>query len=1052
MRKFRLMVLALMVALLVLPAGAKEKARTEPDFSSLIKAFKWRNIGPAVMGGRTVDFAVVESNPSVVYAAMGPSGLWKSENGGLTWKPIFDHQGTISIGAVAVSQSNPDIVWVGTGEATCRNSVSIGDGVYKSEDGGKTWKHMGLVNTRHIAKIVIDPKNPDVVYVAAMGKLWGKNPERGVYKTTDGGKTWKKVLYIGDDVGIADLVMDPSNNLILYAAAYQHGRKPYYFYSGGPLSGIYKTTDGGRTWKKLTNGLPGGDTGRIGLAVSRSRPNVVYAIVENKKGGIFRSDDKGETWRKMGGVKVLNQVNSRPFYFSRIQVDPTNDLVLYSASFSLFVSRDGGKTFERISRGIHPDHHAIWIDPHNPNHLIDGNDGGIAISWDGGKTWRAVQNIPAAEVYHVGYDMKKPYNVFCGLQDNGSWMGPSNSKSWIGITNYDWKPVGGGDGFYTQSPANNPDILYVESQTGDIIRVELKRKVSQGIRPEAPWEKEPYRFNWNTPILISPHDPNIIYIGANYLFRSKDGGRTWQVISPDLTTNDPKKIIDSGGPITPDNTGAEVHCTIYAIAESYLEPGVIWVGTDDGNLQLTKDGGKTWTNLVKNIKGLPAESWVSSIEPSHFDPATVYVTFDRHRSGDFAPYVYVSHDYGKHWKSLRSNLPAVGYVHVIKEDPFNRDILYLGTEFGIYLSFNRGKTWLKFNNNMPTVAVRDIAIHPKEHDLIAGTHGRGIWILDDIVPLEKLPQAINSKIYLFPIRDAEIYYPKGNWMFNGAVDFSGPNPPFGAIINFYLKEKPAKVEVKIYDSKGNLVRTIKVKKAKQGLNRVVWNLRYPPVTEELPEKIKEILKKFGMRGPRSPFVLPGTYTVEVRAGELSARQQVKVYADPAQDYPLNQRMEKIKYAKQASALLQKVFFIGAFVQKEAPQFYKLKSRLEKRKDLPEEIKKKLEEIDGKLKPLKKEFSYDSVMFYRFSLKDLLRGGNLPMKVFSLQRQIVGYPGVPTSTQIRLLKELGAALQKRLQTVYQLQKKGLPQLNSLLLKYKIPYIEVLSLEDKKPAKH
>ena len=1039
----RFLIITILITGLFMPSMAKGKkpVNTEPDYAKLISSMKWRNIGPAVMGGRTVDFAVVESNPSIIYAAVGPSGLWKTVNGGITWQPVFDKEGTISIGAVAVSQSNPDIVWVGTGESTCRNSVSIGDGVYKSEDGGKTWKHMGLKDTQHISRIVIDPKNPNVVYVAAMGHLWGKNKERGVYKTTDGGKTWKKILYIADDVGIADLVMDPSNNLILYAAAYQHGRKPYYFYSGGPLSGIYKTTNGGATWKKLTKGLPKGDTGRIGLAVSRSNPNVVYAIIENKKGGIFRSEDKGETWHVMGNVKVLNQVNSRPFYFSQIRVDPTNDLVLYSASFNLFVSRDGGKSFKVISRGIHPDHHALWIDPNNPLHLIDGNDGGIDISWDGGKTWYDVKNIPAAEVYHVGFDMKKPYNVFCGLQDNGSWMGPSNSKEWQGIKNNHWKPIGGGDGFFALSPANNPDIIYTESQTGEIIRVEVKRAVSQAVRPEAPLNKEPYRFNWNTPIAISPHDPNVIYLGGNYLFRSSDGGRSWEIISPDLTTNDPKKIIDSGGPITPDNTGAEVHCTIYAIAESYLEPGVIWVGTDDGNLQLTKDNGKTWTNVVKNIKGLPPNSWVSSIEPSHFDKGTVYVTFDRHRDDDFAPYVYVTHDYGKTWKSLRNNLPSFGYTHVIKEDPFNKNILYLGTEFGIFISFNRGKKWLKFNNNLPTVAVRDIAIHPRERDLIIGTHGRGVWILDDIRPIEELSKAVATDAYLFPIRDAEIFYPRVSGEYYGRAEFAAENPPFGAIINFYVKKKPEKAVLNIYDGEGKKIRTIKLKKVKEGLNRTVWDLRYSSAIETLPEEIKEMLREFGMRGPRGAFVLPGIYTVELKAGTTSVKQKVKVYPDPAQDYPMEERKQKIMYVNQANALLKQVFIVGALVNRVDSQLKILDKQLKHEKKLPEEIKKKLEDVKKKLQPYMKEFSMGRERLYKFTLKDLLRGGTLPMQIFSIQGSINSYPGLPTKTQIEKLKELTQEMNKKLMGIKEIIGKDIPELNQLLLKHKIPYIKV-----------
>ena len=1035
--------------LLVFPVMAKErKTLQKTDYSRLIKPLKWRNIGPAIMGGRTVNFAVVESNTNIIYAAMGPSGVWKSVNAGLTWNPVFQKENTVSVGSVAVSQSNPDVVWVGTGEATCRNSVSIGDGVYKSEDGGKTWKNMGLKNTQQISRIVIDPKNPDLVYVAVMGHLWGKNKDRGVYKTSDGGRIWKKVLYEGDDVGIADLVMDPSNNLVLYAAAYQHGRKPYYFYSGGPRSGIYKTTDGGNTWKKLKNGLPEGDTGRIGLAISRSNPNVVYAIVENKKGGIFRSDDKGETWKMVGSKKTMNKVDSRPFYFSQIRVDPNNELVLYSASFRLYVSRDGGKNFKVISKGTHGDHHALWIDPHNSLHLISGDDGGIDISWDGGKTWYDVKNIPAAEIYHVGFDRKKPYNVFCGLQDNGSWMGPSNSKDWGGIKNNHWRTIGGGDGFFAFANPADSNILYAESQTGEMIRIEAKRGfVSQGVRPEAPLKEKPYRYNWNTPILISPHDSNTIYIGANYLFRSKDGGRSWEKISPDLTTNNPKEIIDSGGTITPDNTGAEVHCTIYAIAESYLEPGVIWVGTDDGNVQLTRDGGKTWENLVKNIKHLPSESWVSSIEPSHFEAGTVYVTFDRHRSDDFAPYVYMSRDYGKTWKRISSNLPEFGYVHVIKEDPVNKNILYLGTEFGIFVSFNRGREWISLKNNLPTVAVRDIAIQPDYKDLIIGTHGRGIWILDDIAPMEELQKAYNSDAYLFPIREAEMFYPRHTGEFFSSSEFAGKNPPFGAIINFYLKEKPKpeeKVTLSIYDNSGKLVRELKIKKAKEGLNRAEWDLRFAPALEKLPKQMKDILKEFGMRGgPKGAFVLPGEYTVELKAGDKSMKQKVKVSSDPVQDYPVEERKMKQQYISQLNSMLNRGIMMAVSVNKIDKQIAELDKRVQKEKGVPKEIKDKIKEIKDKIKPYRKMFSFERSAFTQITLEQLLRGGDFPQRLFGLQYRINSYPGKPTKIQIEEMKELQQKEEKVMKDVMEIVRKDVPELNSMLHKVNFPYIKLPS---------
>ncbi|MFQ5721138.1 MAG: WD40/YVTN/BNR-like repeat-containing protein, partial [Candidatus Aminicenantales bacterium] len=579
MRKIRLLVIVGLVFSIIF-FWAKAYSQSAQKISQLFEKLSWRSIGPAVMGGRTVDIEALERKPWVIYAAIGPSGVWKSDNNGLTWKPIFHKEKTVSVGDIAVSQSHPNIIWVGTGEATCRNSVTIGDGVYKSIDGGKTWKNMGLKETQHISRIIINPGDPNIVYVAAMGHLWGPNKERGLYKTTDGGQTWQKVLYIDENTGIADLAMDPDDSLILYAAAYEHRRLPYYFSSGGPSSGLYKSTDGGRTWKKLVKDLPQGIMGRIGIAVSRSKPNVVYALIEHKDGGIWRSEDKGQSWKRMCDNKTYKMINFRPFYYSQIRVDPNDDRIVYVFSGGLYVSKDMGKKFRAISAGTHSDHHALWIDPSNPLHLIDGNDGGIDITFDGGKNWYDVKQMAVAEVYHVGFDLRDPYYVYCGLQDNGSWGGPSATLDPGGIVNRDWYMIGGGDGFYTVVDSSDPDTIYSNWQMNNLYRYNLKIGRSKTIRPEASLKEPPYRFNWNSPIYISPHDPKTVYSGGNYLFKTIDGGHSWQIISPDLTTNDPKKQIDSGGPITPDNTGAEIHCTIVTISESPVEPGVIWCGTD----------------------------------------------------------------------------------------------------------------------------------------------------------------------------------------------------------------------------------------------------------------------------------------------------------------------------------------------------------------------------------------------------------------------------------------------------------------------------------------
>ena len=578
------LVLSALVALPLLaapPAVAQAKkaaapaAKTEAfDYAAVVKQLKARNIGPANMGGRTVDFAVPETNVSTIYAAVGPSGLWKSEDAGLNWAPSFHKEATVSVGAVAVSQSHPDIVWVGTGEATARNSVAPGDGVYKSEDAGKTWKNMGLAETRFISRIVIDPVDPDIVHVAAQGHLWGPNEDRGVYRTVDGGKTWKKVLYVNPETGACDLAIDPSNSRILYAGMWEHRRWPYFFRSGGPGSGVYRTTDGGETWAPAKDGLPSGPYGRIGLGVARSNPNVVYALVEAEgdRRGLFRSEDKGRTWRRACDRATYDQVNFRPFYYSRLTVDPTNDLVVYVYSGSCFVSRDAGKTFTQVFTGAHPDHHAVWVDPRDPKHVIDGNDGGIDISWDGGKKALGVAVAPWAEVYNIGLDMRDPYYLDVGLQDNGNWLGPSNTRERAGIFNSHWVPTGGGDGYYAQFDPVEWWIMFRNLQMGGIERHNLKTGESVGIRPEAPLGEPPYRFNWNSPIYLSRHDRNVLYFGGNFLFKSTDRGSSWTKASPDLTTNDPAKLKDSGG-LTVDNTGAENHCTILTITESPLKAG-----------------------------------------------------------------------------------------------------------------------------------------------------------------------------------------------------------------------------------------------------------------------------------------------------------------------------------------------------------------------------------------------------------------------------------------------------------------------------------------------
>ncbi|HEY8461033.1 MAG TPA: hypothetical protein VIM99_11665, partial [Blastocatellia bacterium] len=760
----------------------------------ILKSFRWRSIGPASMGGRIDDIAAVESNPSVYYIGFATGGVWKTVNNGTTWEPIFDIYPTSSIGDIAVCQSDPNIIWVGTGEPNNRQSSSFGDGVYKSTDGGKTFVNVGLKETQTIARIVIDPKDANIVYVAALGRLFGPNKERGVYKTTDGGKTWTNVKFIDEDTGFTDIVIDPVDSKTLYAASYQRRRTPWGFNGGGPGSAIWKTTDAGRTWTKLEgNGLPEGLLGRIGLDVSRSNPNVVYAQIEvgasagtggggpggpgggggqqaqsnqppdPKRSGVWRSDDKGKTWR------IMSNNNNRPMYYSQIRIDPKNDQIVYTMGAPLYKSTDGGKTFQVIQGVGHSDHHALWINPNNANHLILGNDGGLNVSYDQGETWELINTIAASQFYAVAADMRKPYYVCGGLQDNGSWCGPSQTRTAAvgggsgaggGIVNADWYRIGGGDGFYVQIDPTDYATIYVESQNGAINRLDLRTGRSVSIRPRAaqrprgqggggfgfggvnplqsnivpaPPEGEQYRFNWSTPIALSPHNPRVVYVGANKLFKSLDRGDSWTA-SIDLTKRiDRNKLsimgVEGDKPMASKNDGVANYGNIVTIAESPVLPGVLWVGTDDGNVQLSKDGGATWTNVADNVKGITGNYQVSRVEPSHFDAATCYLAIDNHRNDDLKPYLFVTRDYGATWTSIANNLP-IGNINVVREDAKNKNLLFVGTEFGVFVSINGGAEWKKFMTGLPTVRVDDLLIHPRDNDLIAGTHGRGVWIID----------------------------------------------------------------------------------------------------------------------------------------------------------------------------------------------------------------------------------------------------------------------------------------------------------------------------------
>jgi photosystem II stability/assembly factor-like uncharacterized protein len=859
--------------------GKKSTEKTAPKTafnaatydSAMLSEFAWRPIGPAVTSGRVVDLAVAEGPESrigerlgkLMYAAAASGGVWKTVNGGTTWEPVFDKQSTASIGDIALAPSNPEIVWVGTGEANNQRSSSWGDGVYKSENGGKTWEFMGLRTSQHIGRIVIHPTNPNIVYVAAVGPLWADGGERGLYKTTDGGKTWKAVLTISPHTGVTDVVMDPTDPSIMYAAALQRQRKAYSFVGGGPESGIYKSTDGGDTWKKVTEGLPKRDIGRIGLSVSRSQPRTVYASMETNTTEVYRSDDFGESWTKKGTYFQF------PWYMAQIRVDPKNPDRLYELGVPLVVSDDGGATNHVIGQSAHVDYHAMWIDPMDPDHFVVGNDGGVYITYDRGQTMDFVSNLPIAQYYAIDLDTRLPfYYVYGGLQDNNSWAGPSQTRNRQGITNSDWYVTVGGDGFYSAVDPTDPNTVYAESQNGGIIRYDVKTGEQKSIQPQAKFGDPNLRYNWSVPIVISPHDHNTVYFGAQYLFVSPNRGDSWQQMGGDLTRALDRDKLPLMGKTWPKDAVARHAGTadfgnISTIDESPLKKGLLYVGTDDGLIQVTRDGGATWTKIEK-FPGVPDMTYVSRVVASARDEGTVYATFDGHRSNDFKPYVLKSTDYGKTWTSIASNLP-VSSVQVIREHPRAPSLLFIGNEIGAYYSGNGGKSWSKLQYNLPTVPVHDIKIHPRENDLVIGTHGRGIFIIDDITPLEQLAQAESRAMYLFPVKPTTLFNYNnsipGGLRGAGSLgerSFSAPNPPFGSTLTYYIKDSLPKgrtLTLAIFDSTSKRIRDLTVN-SKPGLHRATWDLRLAaPYFNPRPQ---------GNRGqPQGAFVLPGRYSARL---------------------------------------------------------------------------------------------------------------------------------------------------------------------------------------------
>jgi len=867
-----------------------------------------RNIGSAAMSGRIAAIAGRQEKDGKVTLFVGAAsgGVWKSTDGGTSFEPVFDKTPVQSIGAIALDPTHPDVVWVGTGESWTRNSVSVGDGIYKSTDGGENWANMGLPNSERIARIVVNPQNGNVVYACVPGKLWSDSAERGLYRTIDGGVHWSLILRGSNlSTGCSSVSLDPKDPKVLLVGLWDFRRKGWTFRSGGAGpqapsgSALYRSSDGGNHFQKLgaaTNkGLPRGPWGRVEVAIAPSNAKTVYAFIENVRSALYASQDGGKTWAERDRSQRMVW---RPFYFSRLVVDPTNERRLFKMNLRMIVSDDGGRSFADSAGGSHGDWHDIWIDPANSQHIIGGDDGGLWLSYDGGTKWWKGGNLPISQFYHATVDAKDPYQVYGGLQDNSSWVGDSAYPG--GITNQRWENLYGGDGFWTYPDPTDANFVYAESQGGTIGRVDRRTLSGRDIQPKAGFH-EKLRWNWNTPIALSPNVPGTLYVGSQFLFRSRDRGNTWERISPDLTTNDPEKQRqeESGG-ITVDNSAAETHTTIYSISESPKDARVIWAGTDDGNIALTQDGGKNWTNVALNIAGLPKASWISSVEASRFDAATAFATIDRHTFGDMGTYVYRTSDFGKTWTPLVSPQTAGvrGYAHVVKEDTIARNLLFLGTEFGLWVSLDGGGSWANFKpGNFPAVAVRDIALQAREGDLVIASHGRGIWIVDDVSPLRALSgETLASDLTLLPGRPVQQRIAgNGGWPDGDAV-FSGANPPAGAQITYFLRSRQVigRMSIDILDASGAVVDTVTPGKRK-GLNRVEWSMQTKP--PRVPAAAQ--LAGSSTQGPR---FLPGRYTVRItRSGKTYALPLV-VGLDRRATYTFADRKAQFEAANRTKAL------------------------------------------------------------------------------------------------------------------------------------------------------
>ncbi|MDA8847510.1 hypothetical protein N9I53_00970 [Flavobacteriaceae bacterium] len=1026
-------ILSLLIIIFSLNSSAQEFSM------ELLKNKTPRNIGPGGMSGRVTSIDVVHSNPDIMFSGTASGGLWKSTSGGIKWTPIFENEATASIGAIAIQQSNPSVIWVGTGEGNPRNSLNGGYGIYKSLDGGKNWLLMGLEKTRHIHRVIIHPTNPDIVYAAAIGSPWGEHKERGVYKTINGGETWTKILYTNPKSGAADLVMDPQNPNKLVAAMWEHKRDPWFFSSGGEGSGMYITYDGGETWKQKTSeeGLPDGELGRIGIAIAQNKPEIIYALIEANKNGLYKSMDGGDTWKLVS--ENMDEIGNRPFYYAEIYVDPQNENRLFSIFTYVNVSEDGGKSFNQlmpaygVSNGIHPDHHAWWIHPTNGNFMVDGNDGGMNITKDGGSTWRFIGNLPVAQFYHINVDNEIPYNVYGGMQDNGSWRGPAYIWRSQGIRNSYWQEISFGDGFDVIPDKDDSRYGWTMSQQGFVSRYDWKTGNNYSVRPTHPEPEINLRFNWNAAINIDPNENNTIYFGSQFVHKSTDKGETWSIISSDLTTNNPEKLNqhNSGG-LTMDATGAENHCTILVIEPSEVETDMLWVGTDDGRIHYTQNGGQDWTEVTKNIKGLPKGSWIPQIKASKSVKGEALLVANDYRRFNFTPYVYRTNNYGKTWDRIVDGSDVTSYALSIIEDPEEPNLLFLGTDDGLYISIDKGDKWTKWTKGFPTVSVKDLIIHPREHDLIIGTFGRAAWVLDDIRPLRAIAKnkdLLKEKIHLFtpPTAYQAAYQQPTGSRFGGDALFNGENRGGGAKFSFYLnREEVAKEEVKkiepevknskikwdsiqlkIYDG-DRLIRTLKKKTPKEnGIHTWTWYMDEKG-TQSPSKKLKE-----SKREPSGVSVLPGNYTTVLSYGDQVSKTRITIENDPRITRNQEASLEIYEVLKEMEDLKK----VTANAVKQLAESKKIVSKFLDR--LTEKNKGDYAENVEKCNKIKKKI--DAILALYFGKEDTRQGiTNTPeVSVIDRYRTASYYIGTRqngmTETEHILLKQAKEALSEALKS-------------------------------------